>query len=125
MKGQSEDIRILAVSAYNAGQSSRMLSEIFHVTSRTICRWVKEAREGQTAGKKRGHRPRCLSPEEEQRLDDLAGRHPDKTLAELRADLQKQCSLPTIMRSLVRLGYRYKKNSEGQRTKSRRYCYSP
>ena len=81
MKGQSEEIRILAVSSYNAGQSPQMLSEIFHVTSRTIYRWVKEAKEGQTAGKKRGHRPRCLSPEEEQRLDDLVRETPDKTLA--------------------------------------------
>jgi transposase len=117
MKGQSEEIRILAVSAYNAGQSSRALSEIFHVTSRTIFRWVKEAKEGQTAGKKRGHRPRCLSPEEEQHLDDLVRENPDKTLSELRDDLKKQCSLPTIMRALVRLGYRLKKNSESQRTK--------
>ena len=118
MKGQLEEIRILAVAAYNAGQSPRMLSGIFHVTSRTIYRWVKEAKEGQTAGKKRGHRPRSLSPEEEQRLDDLVRENPDKTLAELRDDLKKECSLPTIMRALVRLGYRFKKNSESQRTKS-------
>jgi len=68
MKGQSEEIRILAVSAYKAGQTARLLSEIFGVTSRTIFRWVKEAKEGQTAGKKRGHRPRCLNPEEESAL---------------------------------------------------------
>ena len=118
MKGQSEEIRILAVSSYKAGQSSQVLSEIFRVSSRTICHWVKEAEAGQTAGKKRGHRPRCLSLEEEQRLDDLVRETPDKTLAELRDDLKKQCSLPTIMRALARLGYRLKKNTESQRTKS-------
>ena len=114
MKGQSEEIRKLAVSAYRAGQSSRVLSSIFHVTSRTITRWVKEAEAGQTAGKKRGHRPRCLSAEEEQRLEELVSNNPDKTLAELRDDVNKQCSLPTIMRALVRLGYRFKKNSESR-----------
>ena len=109
MKGQTEDIRKLAVAAYKAGQSSRVLSEIFCVTSRTITRWVKEAASGQTAGKKRGHRPRCLSAEDVERLDELVRENPDKTLAELRDDLNKQCSLPTIMRALVRLGYRFKK----------------
>jgi transposase len=125
MKGQSEEIRKLAVSAYTAGKTARELSEIFVVSSRTIYRWVKEAKEGQTAGKKRGHRPRCLSPEEEQRLDNLVLEKPDKTLSELRDDLQKQCSLPTIMRALVRLGYKVKKNSKGQRAKSRGCCSGP
>ena len=67
---------------------------------------------------KRGHRPRCLNPEEEKRLDELVSENPDRTLAELREDLKKKCSLPTIMRALERLGYRVKKTSEGQRTKS-------
>lgn len=114
MKGQPEDIRKLAVSAYKGGQSSRVLSEIFCVTSRTITRWVKEAEAGQTAGKKRGHRPRSLSVEEVERLDELVRENPDRTLSELRGDLKKQCSLPTIMRALVHLGYRFKKNAEGR-----------
>ncbi len=118
MKGQTEEIRKLAVSAYNNGQSSQVLSSIFHVTSRTITRWVKEAKEGKTAPDKRGHRPRSLTPEEELRLDELVTENPDKTLAELRDDLHKQCSLPTIMRALNRLGYRLKKNSKSQRTKA-------
>lgn len=113
MKGQSEEIRKLAVSALNSGQSASMLAEIFGVSCRTIYRWRKEAERGQTAGKKRGHRPRCLSAEEEKRLDELVCESPDKTLAELRSDLDKQCSLPTIMRALCRLGYRFKKNAEG------------
>ena len=104
MKGQTEEIRKSAVSAYKDGQSSRVLSEIFRVTSRTITRWVKEAECGQSDGKKRGHRPRCLSVEEIEHLDELVREHPDRTLAELRDDLNKQCSLPTIMLSSIRLG---------------------
>jgi transposase len=122
MKGQSEEIRTLAVAAHKAGQTPEMLAEIFQVTARTIYRWTKEAKAGQTAARKRGRRAHCLTAEDLRRLDDLVRENPKKTLAALRADLNNPCSLPTIMRALVKLGYRGRKSVGVRRTKpSREY----
>jgi transposase len=120
MKEQSEEIRALAVAAHRAGQSPHLLAEIFQVTSRTIYRWTKEAEAGQTAGRKRGCRPHCLTAEDLRRLDDLAREHPGKSLAALREALGNQCSLPTILRALVQLGHRDRKNAARRRAKSSR-----
>jgi transposase len=118
MKGQSEEIRTLAVAAHQAGQTPQMLAEIFQVTARTIYRWTKEAKAGQTAARKRGRRAHCLTVEDLRRLDDLVRENPKKTLAKLRADLNNPCSLPTIMRALAKLGHRGRKNTAGRRAKT-------
>jgi transposase len=117
MKGQSEEIRTLAVAAHQAGQTPQMLAEIFQVTARTIYRWTKEAKAGQTAARKRGRRAHCLTAEDMRRLDSLVRENPKKTLAALRADLNNPCSLPTIMRALVKLGHRDRKTAGGRRAK--------
>jgi transposase len=72
---------------------------------------------GEVFPKVRGHRRRIISPAEELILDELLLSKPDMTLDELRIALNKDCSLPTIMRALTRMGYRVKKNSKGIRTK--------
>jgi transposase len=117
MKGQSEEIRTLAVAAHKAGQTPQMLAEIFQVTARTIYRWTKEAQAGQTAARKRGRRAYCLTAEDMRRLDALVRENPKKTLAKLREELNNPCSLPTIMRALVKLGHRDRKSAGIRRTK--------
>jgi hypothetical protein len=46
-------------------------------------------------------------------------KRPDATLEEIREKLGVACTIITIHNTLRRLGYRFKKNAAGQRTRSR------
>jgi transposase len=63
---------------------------------------------------------RAFSPEETERLVALVKNKPDLTLEEIREALSKECSLMAVHRELKRLDFRFKKNSEGIRTRARR-----
>jgi len=52
------------------------------------------------------------------RLERYLQKYPDATLEELREKTGKKCSLMAVHRAIIRLGYSYKKNAVGQRTKS-------
>ena len=54
------------------------------------------------------------------RLEELVQDTPDATLEQLRAALGLSCSLVAIHNALGRLDYRFKKNAQGQRARSRR-----
>ena len=117
MRIQPEAIRQAAVSAYNKGQTARMLFEIFGVTIRTIQRWARQAKDGQTSAKPSGHRRRALRSEDEKNLEEILSKKPGATLEELRQAAGLNCHQATIHRTLVRMGYSFKKNAEGKRTK--------
>jgi transposase len=56
------------------------------------------------------------------RVEQLTGyvdRHPDATLEQIREKLGLSCTAVTIHNTLRRLGYRFKKNAAGQRTRAR------
>lgn len=116
MKFASEEIRTKAVHAYIAGKATaKQLADIFGYTRATICNWVRAYRDHeQLAAKPNGHRKSCFSPEELQELQALLDENVDMTLEEIRAHFNKSCCLSSIHRLLVKLGYRYKKNSQGQ-----------
>ena len=122
MKFASEEIRTKAVKAYLEGKaSSKKLAEIFGYTSGTICNWVRAYKKhNQLAAKPNGHRKKCFSDDELKELADLLHEQPDMTLEEIRTHFNKSCCLSALHRMLVKLGYRYKKNSQGQRTRTRR-----
>lgn len=63
--------------------------------------------------------PKAFSPEERERLAALVTDKPDLTLEEIREAFSKNCSLMAIHRELKRLGFRFKKNAEGVRTRTR------
>lgn len=86
-----------------------MLSEIFGVTLRTIHRWTRQAKDGQTAARPTGHRKRALTIEDEKKLEEILNKKPDATLAKLCRIAELGCHPATIHRTLVRMGYSLKK----------------
>jgi transposase len=116
----SEQIRQRALAAYATGQTQSQVSQCYGIGVATFQRWLKRYREtGQAAPLARGHNPAALSEPEMGRLNALVRATPDATLAQLRDALGKTCSLVAIHMAVKRLGYRYKKNASGQRTRSR------
>jgi transposase len=63
--------------------------------------------------------PRRLGPEEINRLTHYVDKHPDATLEQIHEKIAAACTSVTIHNTLRRLGYRFKKNAAGQRTRSR------
>lgn len=121
MKFASEEIRTKAVQAYMSGKATaKQLADILGYTPATICNWVRAYRDHkQLAAKPNGHRKSCFSPDELKELQELLDKNVDMTLAEIKSHFNKTCCLAAIHRIIVKLGYRYK-NSQGQRTRSRR-----
>lgn len=117
MKIQPEAIRQAAVSAYNKGETARKLAEIFGVTLWTIQRWARQAKDGQTAARPHGHRRRAVTGEDEKKLEEILKEKPDATLGELRQMAELACHPAAIHRTLVRMGYSFKKNAQSKRTK--------
>jgi transposase len=120
----SPEIRKIAVEAYLAGKATQQqLADILGFHRTAIVRWVREYRKDKKlAPQVRGHMPKAFSPEEAERLAALVKDNPDLTLEEIRETLSKNCSLMAIHRELKRLGFRFKKNTEGIRTRTRRHC---
>ena len=63
--------------------------------------------------------PRSLQAEQLQQLVEYVDRHGDATLEEMREALELGCTAATIHNTLKRIGYRFKKNPAGQRTRTR------
>lgn len=122
MKFASAEIREKAVRAYIEGKATaRQLAEIFGYTRATICNWVRAYRKTkQLEPRPNGHRKSCFSEEELAELKAILARTPDITLAEIKAHFNKSCCLAAICRLLRKLGYAYKKNSQGKRTRQGR-----
>lgn len=117
------EIRKIAVEAYLAGKATQQqLADILGFHRTAIVRWLREYRkDGRLEPQVRGHMAKAFSPEEKERLAALVKEKPDLTLEEIRAALSKECSLMAVHRELKRLGFRFKKNTEGVRTRTRRH----
>lgn len=110
------------MKAYDEGHwSVGQLAERFQVGEWWIHKLKRQRRtEGSLAVRKgKVGQPRSLQGEQIERLEHYVGAHPDATLEEIRERLEMKCTIVTIHHTLRRLGYRYKKNSTGQRTRSR------
>lgn len=121
MKIASEEIRTLVVKAYLSGTASRQhLSEIFGYTTASISNWVRAYKEeNRLAPRPSGHRKAVFTDTELKQLSDLLAKNVDLTLAEIREHFGVQCSLVAIHKTLIRLGFSFKKNSAGKRTRAR------
>ena len=123
MKIASEEIRTIVVKSYLSGKASRQkLSEIFGYTTASISNWVREYKqEKRLAPRPSGHRKAAFTDSELKQLSDLLEKNVDLTLAEIKEHFCKQCSVVAIHKTLARLGFVFKKNAEGKRTRSRRH----
>jgi len=126
MKTATAEIRELVVKAYMSKVASRaQLAKIFGYHINSISNWIREyKRETRIAPLPRGHRKSVFSLEEKSALVELLKKDVDMTLAEIKAHFGKNCSLAAIQKIVVGLGMVFKKNSQGKRTRTRRYCPS-
>lgn len=121
MKFASEEIRSKAVKAYLDGKATtEEVANILGYTPQTIRNWIRTyKRENRLAPKPNGHRKSCFSEEELGQLTILIEKHGDMTLEEIRSHFGKTCTLTALNRIIHKLGFRYKKNSQSQRTRTR------
>ena len=116
------EIRSIVVTAYLAKVASRQqLAAVIGYHIETIGRWIRRSRQKQTGSLPRGHRRSVFNAEEMKQLAAYIESTPDATLNELRERFEKNCSLPALHKIIRKLGYVFKKNSEGKRTITRRY----
>jgi transposase len=121
MSISSQPIRERALAAHAAGQTQAQVARSCGIDITTFQRWLRRFRQsGQTAPSARGHRRPALDDRHLRQLDELVQQTPDATLEQLRDALKLGCSLVAVHNALGRLGYRFKKNATGQRTRSRR-----
>ena len=123
----SAEVRRRAIDAYESGRGTQgEVARLYGIDLSTFQRWLQRYRQsGRAAPLPRGHNPPALDDSQMRQLDELVERTPDATLTELRAALKVECSVVAIHNALKRLGYRYKKNAAGHRTRTRRRQTTP
>ena len=123
MKTANAETRSLVVKAYTSGIATRaQLAEIFGYHIQSIGNWIREfEREGRIAPRPKGHRKSVFTDEEKVELAKLVQDSVDITLEELRGKFGKNCSLAAIHKTVVKLGFVFKKNSTGKRTGTQRH----
>lgn len=115
-----EAIRLRALQAFEQGAGTkRAIAQNYGISERTFRRWWREyTMQNKTGPAPRGHNPAALSAGDLARLDRLLARKPAMTLEQLRAALEKTCSLVTIHNAAKRLNWRYAKNGACGRIKA-------
>jgi transposase len=126
MKIANLETRALVVKAYLSGIASRrQLADIFNYHIETIGRWIRAGRQERLTPLPRGHRLSVFNPEELEQLAAYIEKNPDATLNEIRESFGKKCSLPALHKITRKIGYVFKKNSEGKRARTRGYSKKP
>jgi transposase len=104
---------------YERGKGTREIAQFFGFCVAAVRRVRQQFRQRGTL-QPRTHwsgRRTLLTKERKQRLQQLLSDRPDATLAELGARMDRPFRTSTIDLWLRQLGWRYKKNSGGRRTK--------
>ena len=117
------EVRERAIMAYEAGNGTQAdIAKFYGVDLATFQRWLQRYRQtGRASPLPRGHNRSALDERRMEKLDKLVREKPDLTLEQLRDGLRVGCSLVAIHNALKRLGYRFKKNSEGKRARTLGY----
>ena len=120
MKIASQEIRMVAIKAYDSGVPPQQIAETLGYHLNTINRWIREyQQEGRVKALPRGHRISMFSEEERKQLVELLTKKPDTTLDEIRRHFGKQCSLNAVHKLVKALGFVFKKNSQSEGAGSR------
>lgn len=127
MKTANAETRALVVKAYTSGIATRkQLAEIFGYHIQSIGNWIREFEsEGRITPHAKGHRKAVFTDEEKVALTELLHHDVDVTLKEIREIFGKTCSLAAIQKTVVKLGFVFKKNTAGKRIGSRRHHSKP
>ena len=120
-------VRQRAINAYMSGKGTqKQVAKLYDVDLSTFQRWLQRYRKsGRAAPLPRGHNPPALNDAQMQQLNTLVQQTPDATLEQLRDTMDLSCSIVAVHNALKRLGYRYKKNATGERTRTRRCETTP
>lgn len=106
------DLRERILGAYDTGGVTRAeVGQRFRVSEAFVKKLLQQRRRTGAIGPRHhlsGRKPRILT-EHRERLHGLVTSKPDLTLAELRAALGLDCSLPAIHYALAAMGLTYKK----------------
>ena len=125
MKTASSEMRFIVIKAYQAGIPRQQLADIVGYHLNSVSRWIREFKQGERLeARSRGHRVSIFSDDEIKELTELIQNNVDMTLEEIREHFSKKCSLNAIHKHVKALGFVFKKNAEGKRTRSRRHCPS-
>jgi len=125
MKTATPEVRLIAIRAYRSGIARQQVADFVGYHLNSVSRWIREyERENRLDARERGRRPSMFSDEERKKIIELINNRADVTLEEIRSHFAKNCSLNAIHKLLKVLGFVFKKNSEGKRTRTRRYCSS-
>ena len=116
MSGYSEDLRVKVVEFMKKGHTIKETAEIFGVSMRSIIIWKKMDKEGKRLVFE--FVPRSPYRINHEKLLDYVKKHPDAYLREIAAHFS--VGLTTIWNALHRLGVRYKKTQNLQRSRSQR-----
>lgn len=119
MKIASQEIRTLAIKAYDLGVPPQQIAETLGYHLNSINRWLRAYQtEGRVKALPRGHRISIFSTEERKQLIELLEKSQDITLDEIRMHFGKQCSLNAVHKIVKALGFVFKKNSQSEGTGS-------
>jgi transposase len=122
MRAYSLDLRQRVMKAYDEGKwTVGQIAERFKVGEWWVHKLKRQRKTGGDLGPRKGRvgQPRRFDAEQINRLTQYVDKHPDATLERIHEKIAVNCTLVTIHHTLKRLGYRYKKNAAGQRTRSR------
>jgi transposase len=122
MRAYSLDLRQRVMKAYDEDKwTVGQIAERFKVGAWWVHKLKRQRKTGGGLAPRKGKvgQPRRFGLEQINRLTQYVDQHPDATLERIHEQLRVNCTLVTIHHTLRRLGYRYKKNATGQRTRSR------
>lgn len=122
MRAYSLDLRERVMKVYDEGKwTVGQIAERFKVGQWWVHKLKRQRqREGSLAPRKgKVGKPRSFRTGQLHRLGQYVDKHPDATLEQIHEKIGAPCTMVTIHNTLRRLGYRYKKNAAGQRTRSR------
>lgn len=109
MRAYSMDLRTRVLAALDAGDATAAVADRFCVSPAWVRRLVQRRRQtGEVAPRTRTPRVSKLQAYHDRIRERLAA-DPDRTLAELRADLGVAVALSTLWVAVRRLGYTLKK----------------
>jgi transposase len=122
MRAYSLDLRQRVMKAYDEGKwTVGQIADRFKVGEWWVHKLKRQRQRGGGIAPRKGKvgKPPSFRPEEINRLEQYVDKHPDATLEQIHEKIGATCTMVTIHNTLQRLGYRYKKNAAGQRTRSR------
>ena len=118
----SNDLRVRLIRAAEKGRSARSQAGVFDVSASTAVKWVKAFRsDGRVKAKPHGGGRRSPLVPHADWLKERVEQQPDLTLHELCFELLARgvkTSKSAVSRFLLRMGFSYKKNGTGQRTRA-------